>query len=70
MRAAWWQVERPARRHPEQATLGIEHVEEREQVALVGSAAVEEDEKPFGRRPRASASDESVHRWARPADAS
>ncbi len=48
MRAARRQPERSPRRHPEKAALGIEHVEEREEVALVGSAAVEEDKQPLG----------------------
>ena len=48
VRAARRKVERAARSHAEQPALGIEHVEERKEVALVGAAAVEEDEQPFG----------------------
>ena len=69
MRAARRQPERSPRRHPEKAALGIEHVEEREEVALVGSAAVEEDKQPLGVTHGARA-DGSVRRRARPADAS
>jgi hypothetical protein len=46
-------VERAARRHPEQPPLRVEEIEEREEVALVGAAAVEEDEQALrvaGRR--------------------
>ena len=70
MRAPGRQPQRSARRHPEQPALGIEHIEEREEVALVGSAAVEEDEQPLGVTRRARASDGSVRPRARPADAS
>ncbi len=52
MRSSWRKRERAARRDPEQAPLGIQRVEEREEVALVGAAPVEEDERPLrlGRR--------------------
>ena len=45
MRAARRQRQRAARRVPVQATVGIERIEEREQVVLVGAAAVEQDER-------------------------
>ena len=48
MRAARREVQRAARSHPEQSTARIEDVEERKEVALVGAAAVEEDEQTFG----------------------
>ena len=47
VRASGRKRERPARREPEQTPLGIERVEEREEVALVGAAAVEENERPL-----------------------
>jgi hypothetical protein len=56
VRAARRQRERPARRDAEQPPLRIEDVEEREQVELVGAAAVEEDEQALrlaGGRPEA-----------------
>jgi hypothetical protein len=37
--------ERAARGHAEQAPVRIEHVEQREEVVLVGAASVEEDER-------------------------
>ncbi len=42
------QLQRPARRHDVQPSLGIEHVAEREQVVLVGAAAVVQDQQPLG----------------------
>ena len=51
------EAERPARSDAEQAPLGVEQVEERVEVVLVGSAAVEEDERACrlaGRLPPAS----------------
>ena len=47
VRAAGRQVEWPARGDAEHSPFGVEQVEQREEVALVGSAAVEEDEQPF-----------------------
>jgi len=40
--------ERPARRDPEQAPLGIERVEQWDEVVLVRAAAMEEDERALG----------------------
>ena len=48
MRAARREVQRAPWSDSEQPTVRIEDVEEREQVALVGAAAVEEDEQTFG----------------------
>jgi hypothetical protein len=48
VRAARRQGERAARRDPEQATLRVECVEQRDEVMLVGAAAVEEDEGALG----------------------
>jgi hypothetical protein len=48
VRASGRQRERSARRDPEQTPVRVEDVEEREQVELVGAAAVEEDEESFG----------------------
>ena len=45
VRAARRQRERSARRHAEKTAIGVEQVENGEQVALVGPAAVEEDER-------------------------
>ena len=53
VRAAGRKVQWAARRHAEHSSLGVEQIEQREEVALVGAAAVEEDEQPFrvgGRR--------------------
>ena len=47
VRAAGRKVERAARGHAEHSSLGVEQIEQREEVALVGAAAVEEDEQPF-----------------------
>ena len=44
MRASGREVERTARRDAEQPSLRVEHVEQREEVVLVGAAPVEEDE--------------------------
>jgi hypothetical protein len=44
VRAAGRQGERPARGHAQQAALGIQLVEQREEVVLAGRATVEEDE--------------------------
>jgi hypothetical protein len=44
VRPAGRQPQRRARRQPEQPSLGIERVEKREEVALIGPAAVEEDQ--------------------------
>ena len=49
MRATGRQRERPARRDPEESPLGIERVEERKEVALVCSSAVQEHERSLGR---------------------
>jgi hypothetical protein len=46
--AAGRQGERPARRDAQQPPLGIELVEQREQVVLGGAAAVEEDKSALG----------------------
>ena len=46
------QVERAARRHREQPARRVEHVEEREEVVLVGAATVEQDEQALGVRGR------------------
>ena len=48
VRPARRQRQRPARGGAEQAPLGVEHVEQREQVVLVGAAAVEQDERALG----------------------
>ena len=45
VRASGRQRERPARRDAEQPPLGVERVEERVEVVLVGAAAVQEDER-------------------------
>jgi hypothetical protein len=45
VRAAGGQRERGARRVAVQASLGIEGVDQREEIVLVGAAAVEEDER-------------------------
>ena len=58
--AAGRQVQRAARRHAQQPASRVEQVEEREQVALVGAAAVEEDEQPL--RIPGGGSDEMVQR--------
>ena len=53
VRAAGRQRERPARRDSDQPPLGVEHVEQRVEVVLARTAAVEEDERPVrlaGRR--------------------
>ena len=53
VRTARRQRERAARRDPEQAALRVEHVQQRDEVVLVGAAAVEEDERALrlaGRR--------------------
>ena len=47
------QVQRAARRHAQQSAGRVEMVEEREQVALVGAATVEEHEQPFRTPPPA-----------------
>src|SRR5207248_161700 len=54
VRAARRQRERRPRRVAGEATLGVERVEEREEVVLVGAAAVEEDERSL-RLPRGGA---------------
>ena len=46
MATAGREAERSARRHAEQPPLGIEEVEERIEVVLVRSPAVQEDERP------------------------
>ena len=43
------QVERPAGGHAEQAPLGVEEIQEREEVVLVRPPAVEEDERSVDR---------------------
>ena len=48
MRAAGRERQRATRRHAKQPALGIELVEQREQVVLAGGAAVEEDQGAFG----------------------
>ena len=48
MRASGREVERTARRDAEQQSLRVEHVEQREEVVLVGAAAVEEDDRAGG----------------------
>ena len=48
VRAARRQGQRPARRVAVQPPLRVERVEQREQVVLVGAAAVEEDERALG----------------------
>ena len=48
MPAAGREREGRPRRGAEQAPLRVELVEQREQVVLVGAAAVEEDERPLG----------------------
>ena len=48
VRPARRQRQRPPRGGAEQAPLGVEHVEQREEVVLVGAAAVEEDERALG----------------------
>jgi hypothetical protein len=48
VRAARGERERPARGRAEQPALGIEHVQQREQVVFVRAAAVEEDERTLG----------------------
>ena len=48
MRAAGRQLERPPGSGAEQPPLGIERVEQRVQVVLVGPAPVEEDERAVG----------------------
>ena len=48
MRASGREVERTARRDAEQPSLRVEHVEQREEVVLVGAAAVEEDDRAGG----------------------
>jgi hypothetical protein len=56
MRSAGRQRERRARGDDEQAPLRVEHVRQREQVVLVGAAAVQEDEQTLrlgGGRPGA-----------------
>jgi hypothetical protein len=49
VRAAGRERERPARRDAAEAAVRVEDVEERDEVALVGPAAVEEDDRAFGR---------------------
>jgi len=56
VRPARRQPKRPSRRQPEQPSFRIERVEKREEVALVGPAAVKEDQcsrRIAGRRPDA-----------------
>ena len=48
MGAAGRKVEWAARGHAEHSSLGIEQIEQREEVAFVGAAAVEEDEQSVG----------------------
>ena len=48
MVAAGRELERPARGDAEEPPLGIERVEQRVQVVLVGPAPVEEDERALG----------------------
>jgi len=48
VRAVGRECERAARRGAEQAAVGVEHVEERREVELVGAAAVQEDERALG----------------------
>ena len=48
MATAGWQVVRPSGRHPEQPSLGIEQVEQRKEVALVGAAAVQQHQRARG----------------------
>ncbi len=45
VRATGRKGEWPARRRPDQPSLGVEGGEEREEIELVGAAAVEEDER-------------------------
>jgi hypothetical protein len=56
VRPARRERERPARRDADQPPLGVEHVEEREEVVLVRAAPVEEHERPL--RPAGSRADE------------
>jgi hypothetical protein len=44
---AWRQRQRPASRRAEKAPVRIQQVQQREEVVLVRSAAVEEDEGPL-----------------------
>jgi len=46
--AARRQVVRASRRHAQQAPLRVEQVEQREEIMLVGAAAVEQDEGALG----------------------
>ena len=39
------ELQRPARRDADEPPVGVEHVEERQQVVLVGAAAVQQDER-------------------------
>ena len=56
------QPERAARRHAEEPALGVEQVEQREEVVLVRPPAVEEDERSLGlARGLAPARDELRH---------
>src|SRR5581483_11104247 len=48
VRAAGRKRERRARRVPGQPPLGVERVEERVKIMLVGAATVEQDERPLG----------------------
>ena len=64
--AARRQEQRPAGRHADEPALGIEHVEERGEVVLVGAAAVQEHERALGlARGRAHALDELARRGGR-----
>lgn len=59
-------MEWTAWRHAEHSSRGIEQIEEREEVALVRTATVEEHEQPFGLRcGRADQVDEIVRGHAR-----
>jgi hypothetical protein len=47
-------AQRTARRSAHQTAIGIEHLEQRPEIVLVGAAAVKEDQRPCGiagRRP-------------------
>ena len=48
MAAAGRQGERAAQRHAEQPAAGVQQLEERLEVVLVGAAAVQQDERPGG----------------------
>ncbi len=60
VRAAGRQAQRPARREADEAPLGVEHVEERHEIVLVGAAPVEEDERALGLARRLADADGQV----------